>query len=259
MESASDLLVLDHVVKSYANGLQAVAEASFALRREEFVSLIGPSGCGKSTLLRLVAGLGAPSGGRIDWPGLDPTKKMRARNIGFVFQEPTLMPWANVAANIALPLRLERRGRGEVAAAVARAVELVGLQGFERAFPRELSGGMKMRAAIARALVTEPPVLLMDEPFAALDEIARTRLNDELLALCARARLSVLFVTHSIYEAVYLSGRILVMTPRPGRIAAEIPVPAPYPRGESFRASTFYHAYCARVSEALRGAMALAS
>jgi NitT/TauT family transport system ATP-binding protein len=238
----------------------ALADVSLALRRHEFLGLLGPSGCGKSTLLRLIAGLGAPSGGRIDWPGAQANAAAKGRrDIGFVFQEPTLMPWADVGDNIYLPLRLAGRGRREAAAPIARAIELVGLEGFERAFPRELSGGMKMRVSIARALVTEPEILLLDEPFAALDEITRSRLNDDLLALWAREKLSVLFVTHSIYESVYLSSRVLVMTPRPGRVAAEIAIPDDYPRDERFRVSPAYSEHCRAVSAALRDAMGAAA
>ncbi len=247
------LLAVDNVAKTYANGVTALAGVSFAVRGHEFVSLLGPSGCGKSTLLRLVAGLGKPTSGSIEWRQRAEAEEQR--NIGFVFQEPTLMPWATVRRNIALPLRLGGSAGREAASAVARAIELVGLQGFERAYPRELSGGMKMRVSIARAVVTEPKIMLLDEPFAALDEIARARLNDDLLALCTQEQLTVLFVTHNVYEAVYLSSRILVMTPRPGRIAAEIDIPAPYPRGEAFRGSAGYNWLCRSVSVALRDAV----
>jgi NitT/TauT family transport system ATP-binding protein len=201
--------------------------------------------------LRIVAGLGRPTHGAISWAtGID------SRDLGFVFQEPTLMPWANVARNVALPLELKGAARAEIDERVVQAIAMVGLGGFERAYPRALSGGMKMRASIARALVTRPALLLMDEPFAALDEITRLKLNDDMLTLWAGQKWTVLFVTHSVYESVYLSSRVVVMSPRPGRVVADIAIDAPYPRDESFRRSPRYGALCAQVSAALRQAMA---
>jgi NitT/TauT family transport system ATP-binding protein len=209
---------------------------------------LGPSGCGKSTALRIVAGLSAPSAGAIEWPA-------GSGQIGFVFQEPTLMPWADVAANVRLPLRLAHAEDAQSRDAVHKTLERVGLAEFVQAFPRELSGGMKMRASIARALVTEPQLLLMDEPFAALDEITRFKLNNDLLTLWQALRRTVIFVTHSVFESVFLSQRIVVMTPRPGRVFADIAIPAPYPRDERFRTSADYAGYCRTVSEALGKAM----
>src|SRR6185437_4263328 len=218
-------------------------------RSGEFVSLLGPSGCGKSTALRIIAGLSAPSVGGVEWPRGD-------SKIGFVFQEPTLMPWADVTANVALPLKLSHAHEMHPHEAVPQAIARVGLGDFSQSYPRELSGGMKMRASIARALVTEPQLLLMDEPFAALDEITRFRLNNDLLSVWQELRRTVIFVTHSVFESVYLSQRIVVMTPRPGRVFAEIAIPAPYPRDERFRTSADYAGYCRQVAEALSEAMA---
>ena len=226
------------------------------VRPGEFVSLLGPSGCGKSTALRIIAGLSAPSRGRVAWAdsrGRD--ARTGPRRIGFVFQEPTLMPWATVAANVRLPLKLAGL-KPDAPARIDAALARVGLAGFAQSYPRELSGGMKMRASIARALVTEPELLLMDEPFAALDEITRFRLNNDLLALWQSLRKTVVFVTHSVFELVYLSQRIVVMTPRPGRVFTELAIDAPYPRDERFRTSADYAGYCRLVSEALAGATA---
>ena len=237
---------LENIGKTFANGTVALDGLDLALSPGEFVSMLGPSGCGKSTALRLLAGLSAPSAGRIAWDGAP-------RRLGFVFQEPTLMPWRTVLGNVRLPLQLA--GIADDSAARA-AIARVGLAGFEESYPRQLSGGMKMRASIARALATAPDLLLLDEPFAALDEITRLRLNDDLLALWQAQRLTIGFVTHSVFESVYLSSRILVMTGRPGRIAADIAIDAPYPRDEAFRTSPDYNAHCRTVSAALKAAMA---
>lgn len=247
------LVAFDRVDKTFANGTVALKGLSFAVARGEFVSLLGPSGCGKSTALRLVAGLGEPGAGGIDWPmtGGEAGKT----GIGFVFQEPTLMPWATVFNNVWLPLRLSGVSKRAARQEVMDTLRLVGLDGFTEAYPRELSGGMKMRVSIARALVMRPGLLLMDEPFGALDEITRFKLNDELLQLWRALGCTIIFVTHSVFESVYLSSRILVMTSRPGRIAADIPIDAPYPRNESFRTSGEYNGYCREVSAALHRAM----
>jgi NitT/TauT family transport system ATP-binding protein len=220
----------------------------------EFLSLVGPSGCGKSTALRLIAGLAAPSEGRVRWDGKDMPPK--PGEIGFVFQEPTLMPWARVLANVTLPLKLAHLPRPEAEDRARDALALVGLQGFERSFPRELSGGMRMRVSIARALVMRPRLLLMDEPFAALDEITRLKLNDDLLALWAERGLAIVFVTHSVYESAYLSTRVAIMAARPGRIVAQQHLAAPMPRDAAYRHGTEYGAECARISAALAQAMA---
>jgi len=244
----SSIVSLHNVGKTFESGTVALDGLSLAVRNGEFVSLLGPSGCGKSTALRIIAGLSAPSAGAAGWPA-------GSGKIGFVFQEPTLMPWADVAANVQLPLKLAHADETQSRAAVRQALERVGLAEFADAFPRELSGGMKMRTSIARALVTEPQLLLMDEPFAALDEITRFKLNNDLLTLWRELRRTVIFVTHSVFESVYLSQRIVVMTPRPGRVAAEIKIDAPYPRDERFRTSADYAGYCRQVAEALGNAM----
>ena len=250
VEPGEELVRLEHVRKSFANGTEALRDLTFRLHRREFLSLLGPSGCGKTTVLRLIARLTTEDEGRIVWShqGQRPT-------VGFVFQDPTLMPWATAFDNVYLPLRLQGFRRSRAASKVETALGMVGLQGFEGAYPRELSGGMKMRVSIARAIVNEPDLLLMDEPFAALDEITRFKLNDDLLALWQERRWTVVFVTHSVYESVFLSNRILVMTDRPGKIAAKQPINAPYPRDETFRTSTSYNEHCRQVSAALKQAM----
>jgi NitT/TauT family transport system ATP-binding protein len=250
------LVALRGVSKQFSNGTLAVRGVDLDLRRGEFLSLLGPSGCGKSTLLRMVAGLGEPSAGEIDWPTASHDASGRPeRDLGFVFQDPTLMPWATALANVALPLELKRMKRGEARERAAAKLKLVGLAGFENAYPRELSGGMKMRVSIARALVTQPKVLLMDEPFAALDEITRHKLNDDLLRLWAEGGFTAVFVTHSVFESVYLSQRIVVMAARPGRVFADIAVDAPYPRDDLFRTSAEYAHHCRVASQTLHHAI----
>jgi NitT/TauT family transport system ATP-binding protein len=247
LQTGGDVSVsLQGVNKTFANGVEALDRFDIDFRPGEFVSLLGPSGCGKSTALRLIAGLTEPTRGTVT--------PSRHGQIGFVFQEPTLMPWATVAGNVSLPLALRRLAGAAAAGRVAAALTQVGLDGFELAYPRELSGGMKMRASIARALVTEPALLLMDEPFAALDEVTRFKLNDDLLALWRAVKRTVVFVTHSVFESVYLSERVVVMTPRPGRVFTELRIDAPYPRDRMFRTSADYAALCRRVSEALADA-----
>ncbi len=236
------------VSKTFESGTVALSGFDLSVRAGEFVSLLGPSGCGKSTALRIISGLSEATSGAVEWPD-------GAGQIGFVFQEPTLMPWANVATNVRLPFTLAGAEEAASTAAVAQALDRVGLADFVSAFPRELSGGMKMRASIARALVTEPQLLLMDEPFAALDEITRFKLNNDLLSVWQALRRTVIFVTHSVFESVYLSQRIVVMTPRPGRVFTEIMIDAPYPRDERFRTSADYAGLCRQVAEALGKAM----
>src|SRR5256886_449509 len=214
-----------------------------------------PSASARSTALRIIAGWSEPTGGTVEGLEAEAASDTAPRRIGFVFQEPTLMPWATVAANVRLPLKLaglEPNAPARVDAALAR----VGLSAFAQSYPRELSGGLKMRASIARALVTEPNLLLMDEPFAALDEITRFRLNNDLLGLWQLLRKTVVFVTHSVFESVYLSQRIVVMMRRPGRVFTELSIDAPHPRDERFRTSADYAGYCRRVSEALACASA---
>jgi NitT/TauT family transport system ATP-binding protein len=248
------VVTLRGVGKTFAGGVAALDGLDLDVWPGELVSLLGPSGCGKSTALRLIAGLSEPSSGNIDWVQPKGARGKLPLGIGFVFQEPTLMPWATVAANVRLPLKLQglaASAQPRVEAALAR----VGLSRFAQSYPRELSGGMKMRASIARALVTEPRLLLMDEPFAALDEITRFRLNNDLLALWQSLGKTVIFVTHSVFESVYLSQRVVVMTPRPGRVFTELAIDAPYPRDERFRTSAMYAAACREVSDTLARAM----
>src|SRR6201993_1825804 len=245
------IVALKGVTKHFASGTRALDGLDLALATGEFVSLLGPSGCGKSTALRLIAGLGEPTNGAISWSGTKPGARRNGLDVGFVFQEPTLMPWTTVANNVALPLALAGVARDVAGKRVAQALEQVGLAAFHDAYPRELSGGMKMRVSIARGLVTDPPLLLMDEPFAALDEITRFKLNNDLLELWRRLRKTVIFVTHSVFESVYLSQRVIVMTPRPGRLSAEFVIEAGEPRNEEFRTSAAYGEYCRNVSAAL--------
>jgi NitT/TauT family transport system ATP-binding protein len=246
-------IALRDVSKTFANRVVALQSFSLQVRPGEFLTLLGPSGCGKSTALRIIAGLSEPTAGRVEWP--DRSGGAAGRDIGFVFQEPTLMPWATVAGNVRLPLRLAGVNDAAARPRVGAALERVGLARFADAYPRELSGGMKMRVSIARALVTEPKLLLMDEPFAALDEITRFKLNDDLLSVWRTLGKTLVFVTHSVFESVYLSNRIVVMTPRPGRVFTELAINAPYPRDQRFRTSADYAAYCRLASEALADAI----
>jgi NitT/TauT family transport system ATP-binding protein len=245
---AAPVVTCRNISKRFANGTVALSDVALDVHEHEFLSLLGPSGCGKSTLLRLIAGLSEPSGGTIAWQG-QPA-------LSFVFQEPTLMPWATALGNVMLPLRLAGVARDERRERAATALAQVGLAGFEKAYPRELSGGMKMRVSIARALVTRPKLLLMDEPFAALDEITRFKLNNDLLELWRREGFTVIFVTHSVFESAFLSQRIAVMAARPGRVIEEIALEAPYPRTPEYRTSAQNNEYCRRASAALEKAMA---
>jgi NitT/TauT family transport system ATP-binding protein len=255
LQTVRSVVALRGVAKTFPNGTLALDGLDLDARPGEFLSLLGPSGCGKSTALRIIAGLSEPTAGAVEWP--DRAVEGRAgTRIGFVFQEPTLMPWASVAGNVQLPLKLQGAAAAASSPRVAAALQRVGLEKFSHVYPRELSGGMRMRVSIARALVTEPELLLMDEPFAALDEITRFRLNNDLLQVWQAMRKTVVFVTHSVFESVYLSNRIVVMAARPGRVFAEVKVDAPYPRGEEFRTSSEYVTFCRRASEALAGAMA---
>jgi NitT/TauT family transport system ATP-binding protein len=242
--------------KRFASGVVALDAIDLDIAKGEFLSLLGPSGCGKTTLLRIMAGLTKPSAGErrfslaSDWGGHIPFGR-----VGFVFQDPTLMPWGTVVDNVLLPFRLAGRVGPAERERVGAEIRAVGLAGFERAYPRQLSGGMRMRVSIARALVTDPDLLLLDEPFAALDEIIRTTLNDDLLRLWESRRTTVVFVTHSVFESVYLSTRIAIMTQRPGRIVADLPVELPQPRERTLRISADYAAVCATVSSELARAM----
>ncbi|MBM6594881.1 ABC transporter ATP-binding protein [Microvirga pudoricolor] len=246
------LVSLSGVAKTFANGLKALDGIDLDIARGEFLSLLGPSGCGKSTALRIIAGLTPPTAGTVAWS--DAPDGDHRGEIGFVFQEPTLMPWADVAGNVGLPLRLRGQSRREAWPRIEESLERVGLREFAHAYPGELSGGMSMRVSIARALSLRPKLLLMDEPFAALDEITRFRLNDDLLRLHRELGCTVVFVTHSVFESVYLSHRIAVMTPRPGRIAATLAVDPAQRRDEAFRSSAQYASLCGKASRALADA-----
>ncbi len=250
------LVTMKSVSKTFSSGTLALTDMSLTVRPGEFVSLLGPSGCGKSTALRIIAGLGGPSSGEIDWP----SSQINARglpdgDISFVFQEPTLMPWRTVYGNVHLPLQLTGVSAKEARPRIMEALATVGLADFEKAYPRELSGGMKMRVSIARALVTRPKLLLMDEPFAALDEITRQKLNDDVLKLWKETGISVIFVTHSVYESAYLSSRIVVMRARPGRVHEDFALDANVEKNEDFRLSDAYRNACDRVSRSLAAAM----
>jgi NitT/TauT family transport system ATP-binding protein len=235
--------------KIFADGTRALAPVDLTIADGEFLTLIGPSGCGKSTLLKLIANLIEPSDGRmLWWRGDFGTVGQEGRRFAFVFQEPTLMPWARVDANVRLPLELANVTDSNTASRVAEAIERVGLSKFARHFPRQLSGGMKMRVSIARALVTNPNLLLMDEPFGALDEFTRNKLDDDLVKLWWERKLTTVFVTHSIYEAVFLSTRIVVMAANPGRIFRTMTIDEPQPRDEKFRASGRFASYCRELS-----------
>jgi NitT/TauT family transport system ATP-binding protein len=244
----SALACIDQVAKTFDNGVRAFGPLDLHIAEGEFLALVGPSGCGKSTILRAIAGLVEPSAGRVSFPAGRP-------EIGFVFQDPTLMPWARALDNARLPLDLKRVAAGKASEQAANALRRVGLGGFERAYPRELSGGMKMRVSIARAIAARPRLLLMDEPFAALDELARQELNDDLLRLWREDGMTVIFVTHSVFESAYLATRALVLTPRPGRVAADIALCPPWPRDADWRTAPDFAAEARKVSSALRLAL----
>ena len=245
-----ELLRMESVDKTFAGDVVALKGMSLQVNQGDFISLLGPSGCGKSTALRLISDLLHPTSGRITWTG-----DHGAGDLGVVFQEATLMPWATVAQNVWLPFRLRGKTYAQVKDDVLEALNLVGLEKFQNSYPRELSGGMKMRVSIARAMVTRPRLILMDEPFAALDEITRFKLNNDLLQLKVKIGCTVIFVTHSVFESVFLSDRIVVMAARPGRVIRELTVDAPYPRDEAFRTSAEYAAYARDASEALHEAI----
>ncbi len=254
LDDRAPVMTLRGVSKTFAGGVTALDGLTMSVKAGDFISLLGPSGCGKSTALRIMAGLTQPTTGRIEWHG-----GQQAGDLGVVFQEPTLMPWATVADNVWLPFRLRGQTYSAVKDDVLEVLRLVGLDRFLNAYPRELSGGMKMRVSIARAMVTRPRLILMDEPFAALDEITRFKLNNDLLALKARVGCTVVFVTHSVFESVFLSDRIVVMAARPGRVVRELTVDAPFPRNEDFRTSADYAAHCRAASDALHAAMEVAA
>ena len=246
---AAALVQMRSVGKRFANGTLALSGLDLDVFEGEFLTLLGPSGCGKTTVLRLLAGLASPSTGKIAW------RNQHKPEIGFVFQEPTLMPWADVFDNVWLPLRLRGLSRAQAKADIEEMLELVGLAPCARYYPRELSGGMKMRVSLARALILRPALLLMDEPFAALDEVTRFKLNNDLLAMKARLGTSIVFVTHSVYESAYLATRIAIMAAQPGRIVSVLDVREPLQRDTDFRHSAVYSERCRQASRALDAAM----
>jgi NitT/TauT family transport system ATP-binding protein len=241
------LLSLNNISKTFDNGTTAIDGFDLDVRAGEFLSILGPSGCGKSTILRLISGLEEPSSGEIIRSGQG--------EVGFVFQEPTLLPWANTFENIYWPLKVKGVSKRDAKDRVEEALEMVGLSNFSTHMPLELSGGMKMRVSIARALVTKPKLLLMDEPFAALDEITRNKLNDDLLELKSIHDWTILFVTHSVYESVFLSSRIVVMAAGPGRITHDMALDTSYPRSQNYRMESQYASYCREAVDALERAM----
>jgi NitT/TauT family transport system ATP-binding protein len=247
---AETIVAAAALAKSFRNGVAALSGVNLVVSRGEFLGVLGPSGCGKSTLLRLLAGLAEPTGGRLE------RGENLSGHIGFVFQEPTLMPWATVSSNVYLPLRLQGIPRDAAAPRIAAMLESLGLAEFAHAYPRQLSGGMRMRVSIARALITEPALLLLDEPFAALDEITRFKLNEELRALWLKLRCTIVFVTHSVFESVFLTNRIVVMTHRPGRIVADVSIELPEARDNALRLTERYADCCRAVSQRLAEAMA---
>ena len=251
----SALLQLERVDKRYNNGTLALQGVDLTIGEREFVSFLGPSGCGKSTALKMIAGLLEVTSGQIKWSdGTANDSTDHAKDISFVFQEPTLMPWTKVFENVWLPLRLKGISRAAAQAQIDAVLAKVGLSQFANVYPRELSGGMKMRVSIARAMVTQPRLLLMDEPFAALDEMTRFKLNNDTLALWTAQQFTTIFVTHSVYESVYLSNRIIVMAARPGRVIADLKIDEPYPRTDAFRSTPRYAQWCVEVSQALHKA-----
>ena len=242
-DPSTPLLTFAGVGRTFPDGTEALRDVSLSVDRGEFVSVVGPSGCGKSTLLRLASGLDRETSGRT---------VVGSDRVGYVFQDPTLLPWRSVRRNVELLAELEKLPRDERRRRVEEAVQLVGLGGFEKHRPRALSGGMRMRVSLARSLVLQPDVFLFDEPFGALDEITRERLNDELLGLFADRRFAALFITHSVAEAVFLSTRVLVMSPRPGRIVGDVPIPFPYPRTPELRYTEEFGKVAGEVSDLLR-------
>ncbi|MBB6142075.1 NitT/TauT family transport system ATP-binding protein [Silvibacterium bohemicum] len=255
-EYAVPQVELSSVSKQYGNGRAILDSLTLSIAKGEFVSLVGPSGCGKSTILKLVSGLSPTTAGEIHVDGMSPENARET--MSFIFQEATLLPWRTVRQNVGLGLELERVPRERRHAKVNSLLDLVGLSHVGEAYPRELSGGMKMRVSIARALATGPRLLLMDEPFAALDEISRDRLNEELLRLREEQKWTVIFVTHSVAEAVFLSTRIVVLASDPGRIHADVAVDLAYPRTAELRASPAYEQKVIEISRLLRDARSLA-
>ncbi|OUM93775.1 MAG: nitrate/sulfonate/bicarbonate ABC transporter ATP-binding protein [Thermobacillus sp. ZCTH02-B1] len=252
-DKADVLVNMERLEKVYPNGTIAVRDVDLKAGAGEFICFVGPSGCGKSTIFKMIAGLEEPTGGQLEIFGKHPDEARRRNEIAFVFQEHSLLPWSTVEANVMLPLALRKVPKSERLEAAHRALRLVGLSDHVKALPRELSGGMKMRVSIARALVARPKLLMMDEPFGALDEITRQILQQELLNIWLQEKgMTVLFITHNVFEAVYLSTRVVVMTPRPGKVSAVVDIPIPFPRDDTFRTSSEFGHYVGLVSQALK-------
>ncbi|WP_052099188.1 ABC transporter ATP-binding protein [Paenibacillus stellifer] len=244
---------MERLSKVYPNGTVAVQDVNVSISEGEFLCFVGPSGCGKSTIFKMITGLSSPTDGTLHVMGTSPKQARKQSDTAFVFQEHTLLPWMSIIDNVGLPLALRGASRKERRQEAERVLELVGLKDYTKSMPRQLSGGMKMRASIARALVSKPKLLLMDEPFAALDEITRQTLQRELLDIWSKDKeMTVLFITHNVFEAVFLSTRIVVMTPRPGKVAAIESVRVPFPREETFRTSPEFGQIVRTVSEALK-------
>lgn len=248
----TSLVLLHDVGKVYPNGKVAIEHAHIKVGTGEFICFVGPSGCGKSTIFNMIAGLTDPTSGLLEVFGGTPAEARTRNEIAFVFQDHSLLPWANLVENVAMPLTLRGVPKAVRHDEARRALELVGLSHHTKNLPRELSGGMKMRVSIARALVSKPKLLLMDEPFGALDEITRQTLQNELLNLWQETKMSVLFITHNVFEAVFLSTRVAVMTPSPGKISGLIPNPEPFPRTEEYRTLPEFGHTVRAVSEAMR-------
>ena len=251
MQNSNPIISMKEVKKSFENGTLAVSGMTIDVFKGEFLSFLGPSGCGKSTVLKMISGLLRATSGQIKIEDNNKNIKDNVQDIGFVFQDATLMPWATVEDNVYLPLRLKGISRKKASLEIDKILFKVGLKDFYKSYPRELSGGMKMRVSIARALIMKPKLLLMDEPFAALDEITRFKLNNDVLSFWDNTDLTVIFVTHSVFESVYLSSRIVVMAPRPGRVTADISLNENYPRSDEYRTTSAYAKNCRLVSKHL--------
>ena len=245
IDTETPTLSFQHISMQFPDGTKAIDDVSFDVHKGEFVTVVGPSGCGKSTLLKIASGLLKQTGGTVN---------LNRDNIGYVFQDATLFPWRTVRRNVELLMELHDVPKATRAVEVQRAIDLVGLKGFENHYPKSLSGGMKMRASLARTLTLKPPLFMFDEPFGAVDEITREYLNEETLKLFEREKFAGIFITHSISEAVFLSTRVLVMSARPGRIVASYEVPFPYPREPELRFDPQFARLSGEISHALRGA-----
>ncbi|SIQ77379.1 NitT/TauT family transport system ATP-binding protein [Priestia flexa] len=252
-ESSPTIVQMNRVNKMYANGKVAVKDVNLTIQQGEFVSFVGPSGCGKSTIFKMISGLIDQTSGHVDILGKTPRDAQKeSTDVAFVFQDATLLPWRSVIDNVMLPLEFRNIAHSEKKERAYKVLEMVGLKEYTKALPRELSGGMKMRVSIARALIAKPKLLLMDEPFGALDEITRQNLQSELLRIWENEKMTVLFITHNVFEAVYLSTKIAVMTPSPGKIESMVEVNLPFPRKAEIRTDPQFSSVVANVSHDLK-------